>query len=130
MGGKMFELSGSERHKRLCLVFFVYLNLCWLLSSCVKGRGEAGENISSQQGFELAKPIIIAIEQFHIENNQYPTHLKELIPEHIEQMPWEDLAEYQFGYLASQGSYEMTFVPEFKQLCSYTPIKRWTCQDQ
>lgn len=127
MGGNMSEFVGSKSHNRLCLTFLV---VGLLLTSCVKGRGEAGENVSSQQGFELAKPVIIAIEQFHIENNQYPKHLKELVPEHIEHMPWEDLAEYQFAYLASKGSYEMTFVPEFKQLCSYTPIKRWECHNQ
>ena len=97
------------------------------LSAC--GSGRAGESSSSKEGFALAEPIIMAVEQYYIENNYYPQKLDILVPDHITSIPMDELGELQMRYRPwlKQSSYKFTFVPDDGQRCDYEPESRWIC---
>jgi hypothetical protein len=107
--------------------------LIWMMIgvlSCAS-PGKAGQNASSQEGIDLAMPLIQAIEHYFIENDEYPSHLRLLIPEHLLSLPWEDLAEWQFKYATQRSgqSFILAFIPEPHQRCDYTTHTRWVCKD-
>lgn len=101
-----------------------------VLCSCATS-GKAGQNASSKEGMDMAMPLVQAIEHYFIENDQYPSHLKLLVPDHLESLPWEDLAEWQFKYVTQESgqTFILAFIPEPNQRCDYTTQTRWVCRD-
>ena len=128
MGKK--ELSLPFHHKRSFLTIGFTWSVFVSLISCAS-IGRAGENPSSEEGKTMATPILQACEHYFIENDQYPKRLHDLIPEHLESLAWEDLAEKQFKYASQNGgqSFILAFIPEPNQRCDYTTDTRWVCRE-
>jgi len=102
-------------------------SLTLIMSAC--GSSKAGESAASKEGMTLAQDLIMAVEQYQIETGKYPQSLGILVPDHIEVLPEEHMAELQMTYRPwqKQTSYRFKFFPDDNQRCDYSPEERWVC---
>jgi len=74
--------------------------------------------------------IVAAIESYHQTNNSYPEKLKNLVPEHIDSIPFNWMGYYTWVYHKHDDDYMLLFVPYGMMKCSYNKNdKDWVCFD-
>jgi hypothetical protein len=73
---------------------------------------------------EEAKPVIVALENYHDEKQSYPADLKGLVPDYLKSIPDH------ISYTREGASYTLRFdyVNVCMNNCTYTPqAGKWTC---
>ena len=99
-----------------------------LLVSCAG----AGQDSHSKEVFKITDPIIMAVEQYKIENKAYPRTLNVLEPDYIAKLPKAKLNELGVDYRSwkNKQSYKFRFNVSSTGRCSYTPETKWECSDK
>lgn len=100
-----------------------------VLLIAITGCNEApGEGRKAEEGYRLAEPIIVALEQYHEDKGEYPASLEDLIPDYLDEIPSGEWIEG-FRYDQDQDSYALSFdyVGPCMNTCTYIPGKGWDC---
>lgn len=111
--------------KNLILLIFGLSMLT--LSSCQPlTRLERNEIISANQ--MLATPIIVALEEYHADKEDFPIDLSSLVPKYLDEVPKPTTNE-QFSYdlYEARGGYILGFDIDEQSGCGYTPRFGWDC---
>ena len=106
--------------------------LATFLYSLIISCAGAGQDSHSKEVFKITDPIIMAVEQYKIENNEYPRTLNVLAPDYILKLPQAKLNDLGVDYRSrkQKQSYRFRFNVSSTGRCSYTPETKWECSDK
>jgi hypothetical protein len=84
-------------------------------------------------GRELYQPVIEALEAYKADHESYPTSLRELIPDYLDEIPDGTVIHPEFEgpfYSDADGTYTIRFTTHmFGAHCTYSPEDGWHCGD-
>ncbi|MEZ0261426.1 MAG: hypothetical protein ACAH80_10480 [Alphaproteobacteria bacterium] len=102
-------------------------NAHWLLACALLLTGcflPAGAGPTGILRKEEAKPVIAALENYYKAQQSYPTDLKALVPDYLENTPKH------ISYSREGASYNLIFeyASSYMNMCTYTPLAgKWNC---
>ncbi|MDR2761043.1 MAG: hypothetical protein LBB88_00395, partial [Planctomycetaceae bacterium] len=63
-----------------------------------------------QTCINIGNVIVIAIEKYHFDNNEYPEQLKQLVPDYLEEIPKHRLGTRKWKYVREENRFQLTFM--------------------
>jgi hypothetical protein len=117
-----------KRTRRWALLW-VLIGLVGLVTgACFNVLEAPGVGAKAEQGYQACAPLIEALAQYHLQKNEYPAALAELVPAVLAALPPE-VKSMEITYAREGASYTLKFSytgPGINH-CSYTPADGWKC---
>ena len=117
-----FSCRAFFRRTTVSLMAFIAIVLFFILSYQIRYK------LDIYNGNKIAT----AIESYHQTNNSYPEKLKDLVPEHIDSIPfnWTGYHHWHYWKNKKREGYTLLFLPYGFMKCAYnSQEKTWHCRD-
>jgi hypothetical protein len=87
-----------------------------------------GVGEKAERGYAVCGPIINALEQYRIENGEYPQSLAELAPDYLALIPTR-VNDQPIAYMKTGESFSLSFyyIGPGMNACTFTPETQWRC---
>ncbi len=117
--------------RRRCIAALLASAAIWIFPT---GCTRPGQGAKAEAGYQNARPVITALEQYRQRHGEYPAGLRDLVPGELPVSGWktpagQPLDEF-FTYERSGASYRLQFSysgPGMNR-CAYTPESaKWDC---